>query len=117
MVLSTQPVEITRDAGDRRMMMRWSDGHVSYYPWRELRFACPCAWCSGEWGQPGAMAGTRPEALTEEQATMADIALVGRYALQPTWADGHDTGILAYRMLRHLCPCGVCGAEWGDERA
>ncbi len=110
MVLSTQPVEITRDAGERQMAIRWADGHLSLYPWRRLRFHCPCAWCSGEWGQPGALAGTRPEDLSEEQTTLEDIALVGRYALQPTWADGHATGIYSFRLLRSLCPCGQCGS-------
>ena len=108
MIQSTQPVEVTRDAGDRRMLIRWSDGHVSYYPWRSLRFMCPCAWCSGEWGQPGALTGTDPAALSDEQTTLADLALVGRYALQPTWADGHATGIYAYDRLRDACPCPAC---------
>jgi DUF971 family protein len=113
MLPSSQPVEITRDAGDRRMLVRWADGHVSYYPWRALRFACPCAWCQGEWGQPGALAGTSPDDLSEQQVTMTDVELVGRYALQPTWADGHATGIYAFRMLRQLCPCG----PWGSTLA
>jgi DUF971 family protein len=112
---SVQPVEITRDAGERRMLVRWADGHVSYYPWRDLRFVCPCAHCSGEWGQPGAMAGTRLEDLTEQQTSMADIVLVGRYAVQPTWADGHDTGIYAFRVLRQTCPCGQHGGESAAE--
>jgi DUF971 family protein len=104
MVPSSRPTEITREAGGQRMLVRWVDGHVSYYPWRELRFMCPCAWCSGEWGQPGALSGTDPADLTEPQVTMSDIALVGNYALQPVWADGHDTGIYSFRMLRQADP-------------
>jgi len=114
---SAQPVEITRDAGDRRMLVRWADGHESYYPWRELRFVCPCAWCRGEWGPPGAMAGRRPQELGEQDTSMADLALVGRYAVQPTWADGHSTGIYAFRALRALCPCGSCGAGLVPEES
>ncbi len=108
MIGSTQPVEITRDAGEGRMMVRWADGHVSYFPWRALRYGCPCAYCSGEWGAPGTLAGTDPNDLTEQQVSMADIQLVGRYAVQPTWADCHDLGIYSYRMLRQICPCGEC---------
>ena len=33
---------------------------------------------------------------------MTDVELVGRYALQPTWKDGHDTGIYTFRVLRGL---------------
>ena len=80
-------------------------------------FVCPCAWCRGEWGQPGAMAGRRPEELGEQETSMADLALVGRYAVQPTWADGHSTGIYAFRALRALCPCGSCGAGLVPEES
>jgi DUF971 family protein len=46
---------------------------------------------------------------------MADIVLVGRYAVQPTWADGHDTGIYAFRVLRQSCPCGQHDGESAAE--
>ena len=84
------------------MLIRWSDGHVSYYPWRQLRFACPCAYCAGEMGRPGALAGHTPDELSEQEATLTDLELVGRYALQPTWASGHGTGIYSWTYLREL---------------
>jgi DUF971 family protein len=31
--------------------------------------------------------------------------VVGRYALQIFWSDGHSTGIYAFDYLRSLCPC------------
>jgi len=31
------------------------------------------------------------------------IAGVGNYALQPTFSDGHDTGIFSWSYLRELC--------------
>ena len=33
------------------------------------------------------------------------IEPVGRYALQITWTDGHDTGLFTFERLRELCPC------------
>jgi DUF971 family protein len=36
---------------------------------------------------------------------------VGNYALSITWADGHSTGIYAFRYLRAICPCVACGGE------
>jgi DUF971 family protein len=33
---------------------------------------------------------------------MVDIELVGRYAVKPTWRNGHDTGIFTFRNLRAL---------------
>ncbi len=31
--------------------------------------------------------------------------MVGTYALQPTWADGHHTGFYSFQRLREECPC------------
>jgi DUF971 family protein len=33
---------------------------------------------------------------------MVDLELVGRYAVKPTWRNGHDTGIFTFRNLRAL---------------
>jgi DUF971 family protein len=30
--------------------------------------------------------------------------MVGNYALQPSWDDGHSTGIYTWEYLRYLCP-------------
>ena len=35
---------------------------------------------------------------------MTDVSLVGSYALQPVWDDGHDTGIYSWDYLWRLCP-------------
>ena len=39
---------------------------------------------------------------------LQDVQPVGRYALQFTWSDGHDTGIYSYALLRRLCQCDIC---------
>ena len=33
----------------------WSDGHHSTYDFEYLRWSCPCAFCRGEGGMPGAV--------------------------------------------------------------
>ena len=48
--------------------------------------------------------------LLNEQDVPADvrpvkIVPVGRYGVQITWSDGHDTGIYTFENLRALCPC------------
>ncbi len=97
------------------MVIEWSDGHRSTYPYRYLRDRCPCATCTGpdaaqaeKHGEPlGAPAlpifGT--EALKPRRAE-----LVGRYALQIFWSDGHSSGIYTFDYLRSLCPCERCTA-------
>ena len=87
MIRSTQPLEITRDAGDQRMLVRWADGHVSHYPWRDLRFVCPCAFCGGEWGQPGALTNATLAYATK----LADKGWRPAMAADPALALGLNT--------------------------
>ena len=42
--------------------------------------------------------------------------LVGRYALQIYWSDGHSTGIYSFPYLRSLCPCPECTAAARGRR-
>jgi len=34
--------------------------------------------------------------------------VVGNYALQIDFTDGHTTGIYSYDYLRSICPCAEC---------
>jgi DUF971 family protein len=46
--------------------------------------------------------------LSDEQTRLVDVALVGGYAIAPTWGDGHHTGYYTYALLRERCPCPEC---------
>jgi DUF971 family protein len=76
----------------------WEDGKATSYEFEPLRRACPCAICSGEGSYRGNMSPTTP--LSPQQTTLDDVQPVGRYGLQPTWGDGHSTGIYTFKMLR-----------------
>lgn len=97
---ASAPTEIELDRAGKQVRFTWADGLWSDYAWEWLRWRCPCAWCSGEGGQPGTLA-TRTS-LEPDETEMVDLNLVGRYAVQPTWKDGHDTGIFTFRNLRAL---------------
>jgi DUF971 family protein len=56
------------------------------------------------WDGPTAM---RPP-TTPEQTRLVDVALVGSYAIQATWGDGHATGYHTFMLLREMCPCPEC---------
>jgi DUF971 family protein len=47
------------------------------------------------------------------------VKWIGRYALAPIWADGHDTGLFTYGRLRELCQCPehTATAEAGSDAA
>ncbi len=91
-------IELDREG--RRLRFSWADGRHSDYDWEYLRWRCPCAWCSGEGDRPGSLEGRT--SLTPDETQMVDVELVGRYAVQPTWKDGHDSGMFTFRNLRLL---------------
>jgi DUF971 family protein len=97
------PRTIHADRGARELRIEWGDGHRTLYDFTTLRWLCPCAFCRGEAGQPGWL-DSNPT-LTEEQVTLSDVSLVGHYALQPWWADGHSSGFYTFEHLRDHCPC------------
>jgi DUF971 family protein len=102
------PKLIKLEAGNDTLSVQWSDGHVSVYPYRYLRDHCPCATCGGK----PSTAGSSPFPMFGVKALKPGRAeLVGRYALQIIWNDGHTTGIYAFDYLRSLCPCGECGQK------
>jgi DUF971 family protein len=97
------PARIHADRAARELQLEWQDGHRSVYDFTTLRWLCPCAFCRGEAGLPGWL--DSGPTLTEEQVTLTDVSLVGQYAIQPIWADGHGTGFYTFEQLRKSCPC------------
>jgi len=79
----------------------WNDGTESYLDLEFLRRACPCAACGGEPDVLGNVA--RPDVkYSDDSFRLAGFDLVGGYALQPRWYDGHNTGIYSFQYLRRL---------------
>src|SRR4051812_26481927 len=83
------------------LAISWNDGAESFIPLEDLRRACPCAGCGGEPDVLGNI--SRPDvAYSDESFELKGFSFVGGYALQPTWADGHNTGIYSFQYLRRL---------------
>ena len=86
------------------LCIRWSDGHLSKYPYRYLRYHCMCAQCVNEWTRERTVIlDSIPQDIKPLKADY-----VGRYALQFHWSDGHDTGIYTFEHLRSICQCAEC---------
>ena len=84
----------------------WNDGIESYLNLQFLRHACPCAACGGEPDVLGKIA--RPNVTySPESFQLTGFDIVGGYALQPRWADGHSTGIYSFTYLRRLGQASV----------
>ncbi len=83
----------------------WHDGHTGRYTMRRLRDECPCAVCrAGKTEGDGVLLPI----FDEKKYILRGINLVGTYAVQLSWEDGHNTGIYRYEYLRSLCECGEC---------
>ena len=84
--------------GEKELEIRWTDGHVSHYPFEELRRVCPCALCVDE------MTGELrlDPARIAPDIQIREVHRVGRYALQFRWSDGHSTVIYPYEKLRAM---------------
>ncbi len=102
------PTAIHADRAAGRLAIDWADGHHTEYDAVRLRWLCPCAFCRGEAGTPGWL-DSKPT-LTAEQTRLVDLTLVGQYAIEPTWADGHRLGYYTFGMLREACDCSECTA-------
>ncbi|MCB9457223.1 MAG: DUF971 domain-containing protein [Anaerolineaceae bacterium] len=101
-----RPASITLNKTAGFLEITWNTGKVCQYPLPELREACPCAECRG--GHEYMGREFDPEnilKLTPKRSYAAvGIDLVGNYALQPSWDDGHNAGIYTWDYLWRLCP-------------
>jgi DUF971 family protein len=94
------PVDIQL-VGDE-LAIRWSDERESYLPLQNLRLACPCAGCCGEPDALGHIDKPRVSYDAGRSFSLRSYAVIGGYALQPTWQDGHATGLYTFESLRRL---------------
>lgn len=92
-----EPTEIVEES-DSEVSIRWSDAAETKYTAPQLRRSCPCAGCIDEW--------TGEKQLDDSQISddlaFRHISIVGRYALNFHFTDGHDTGIFSFAFLRKL---------------
>ena len=94
-----EPTNI-QQIGDE-LAISWNDGTESFLKLELVRRACPCAACGGEPDVLGQV--VRPHVShTGKSFELVGFDLVGGYALQPRWADGHSTGIYSFTYLRRL---------------
>ena len=94
---AAEPVRIIEES-DSEISIAWSDGEERLYSAAELRRACPCAACVTEW--------TGEKMLDDESIpsdlSFSSISIVGRYALNFRFSDGHETGIFSFAYLKTL---------------
>ena len=104
--MSVSPKDITVNKSEAFLQITWTDESVCQYPLDHLREACPCVECRG--GHQYMGNEYAPDNILElkpaRSYTLESVHLVGNYALQPIWSDGHSTGIYTWGLLQKLCP-------------
>lgn len=118
--MNSNPTNVKLAAEGGTLAIEWDDGHRSAFPYAYLRDRCPCATCTDRpaAGEGLAAVGSGPPLpaslpilgpggpLKPQRAE-----LVGHYALQIFWSDGHSTGIYTFDYLRENCPCPECSGS------
>ena len=84
------------------LAIKWDDGSENFIPLENLRRSCPCAGCKGETDIMGNLYKNPDRPLTARSFELVKISSVGGYAIQPVWADGHNTGIFSFEYLRRV---------------
>ncbi|MCB9437047.1 MAG: DUF971 domain-containing protein [Anaerolineales bacterium] len=105
---TVRPTNITLNRTEGQLHLEWSTGQACVYPLSHLREACPCVECRG--GHHNMGMANAPQNLIQltpaRSYRVESIELVGNYALQFFWDDGHHSGIYTWEYLYHLCPQG-----------
>ena len=88
------------------LAVKWDDGGETFLPLEKLRRACPCAGCKGEVDIMGNVYKSPEKKLGPSSFQLVRHALVGNYAVQLTWADGHDSGLYSFDYLKRVAKGG-----------
>ena len=92
-----EPVQIIEES-EREISIKWSDDAETRYNSADLRRKCPCASCVNEWTGEKML---KDESVSDD-LTIDSTSVVGRYALNFHFSDGHETGIYSFQYLRKL---------------
>ena len=91
-----QPTSITVHQQSRVLEVTFDDGAAFRIPFELMRVYSPSAEVQGHGpGQEVLQTGKR-------EVGLAALEPIGNYAVQPTFTDGHDTGIFSWDYLYHL---------------
>ncbi len=97
--MTIAPINIKAHQSDRELELLWNEDSSHRLSYLLLRGECPCANCISE------HTGERLLDITTipEDIHPTEIKLIGNYALQIFWSDGHSTGMYTWEHLENLC--------------
>ena len=93
---SPTPTDITLHGASKVLQISFSDGADFRIPFELMRVYSPSAEVQGHGpGQEVLQPGKRAVSIVQLES-------VGHYAVQPTFSDGHESGIFSWTYLYHL---------------
>lgn len=100
------PRNIEVDLKGREVRITWADDYRSVYGLNYLRQICPCAVCNAQRRNQDPLRVLKPDqiVITAELRAERPVEMVGNYALQFFWADGHNVGLYSFEFLREKSP-------------
>jgi DUF971 family protein len=84
------------------LAIRWEDGTEQFLLLEQLRRHCPCAGCKGEVDILGNVYKNPARPLQPNAFQLRGLTRIGTYGIQPTWADGHASGIFSFDYLKNI---------------
>lgn len=97
MILLPKQIKLTETKDS--ISIRWNDNSNQTILLSKLRRFCPCAVCLTEREN---QSPTFIPIFSGNQVKINSIKLVGNYAIQIIWEDGHNTGIYEFPFLKSL---------------
>jgi DUF971 family protein len=85
-----------------KLFLVWNDDSTTTITLKYLRDECPCAVCKGETILFKTFRPPQPTIFSPEMYKIKNIEVVGDYAIQIWWKDGHNTGIYSWDYLKTL---------------
>lgn len=85
-----------------KLSVKWNDESETIISLKYLRDECPCASCKGETILFKSFRPPKPAIFSPEMYKVKSIGVVGEYAIQVGWKDGHNTGIYSWEYLKTL---------------
>ena len=97
--MNPQKINVTKA---KSLKIKWDDESATELDLKYLRDECPCASCKGETILLKTYRPPKPSVITSEMYEIKNIEVVGDYAIQISWKDGHNTGIYSWEYLQKL---------------
>ena len=92
-----RPTELNLHQKSRLLEISYADGESFELSYEFLRVHSPSAEVQGHGPGQGVLQ------MGKEDVTILQVEPVGSYAIQPSFDDGHDTGIYSWETLYDMC--------------